>query len=97
MRRWLLRRSPLVPEISRFYGIVIKMYFADHAPPHFHAEYAEYEARFAINSLAVITGSLPPRAMRLVEEWAMLHQQELQVLWDKASRLEALHRIDPLP
>ena len=86
-----------MPEISRFYGIVIKMYFADHAPPHFHAEYAEHEVRVAINSLAVITGSLPPRAMGLVVEWATLHQQELQALWDKASRLEALHRIDPLP
>lgn len=86
-----------MPEISRFYGIVIKMYFADHAPPHFHAEYAEHEVRVAINSLAIITGSLPPRAMGLVVEWATLHQQELQALWDKASRLEALHRIDPLP
>ena len=55
-----------MPEISRFYGIVIKMYFADHAPPHFHAEYAEYEARIAIGSLAVLSGNLPPRAMGLV-------------------------------
>lgn len=86
-----------MPEICRFYGIVIKMYFADHAPPHFHAEYAEYEVRIAINSLAVITGSLPPRAMGLVAEWATLHQQELQGLWERASRLEALHRLDPLP
>ena len=51
----------------------------------------------AINSLAVITGSLPPRAMGLVAEWATLHRQELQELWAKAGRLEALHRIDPLP
>jgi len=55
-----------MPEICRFYGIVIKMYFADHAPPHFHAEYAEHEARIAIDSLAVISGKLPPRAMGLV-------------------------------
>jgi uncharacterized protein DUF4160 len=48
-----------MPEICRFYGIVIKMYFADHAPPHFHAEYAEHEARIAIDSLAVISGKLP--------------------------------------
>jgi hypothetical protein len=52
-----------MPEISRFYGIVIKMYFADHAPAHFHAEYAEHEMRVAIESLAVISGRLPPRAM----------------------------------
>ena len=86
-----------MPEICRFYGIVIKMYFADHAPPHFHAEYSEHEARIAINSLAVISGKLPPRAMGLVAEWATLHQQDLQALWEKASRLEPLNRLDPLP
>lgn len=66
-----------MPEICRFYGIVIKMYFADHAPPRFHAEYAEHEARIAIGSLAVISGRLPPRAMGLVAEWATLHQEDL--------------------
>ena len=86
-----------MPEICRFYGIVIKMYFADHAPPHFHAEYAEHEARIAINSLGVISGSLPPRAMGLVAEWATLRQQDLLELWEKASRLERLDRLDPLP
>lgn len=86
-----------MPEICRFYGIVIKMYFADHAPPHFHAEYAEHEARIAIESLAVISGKLPPRAMGLVAEWATLHQQDLSELWEKARRLEPLHRLDPLP
>ncbi len=86
-----------MPEICRFYGIVIKMYFADHAPPHFHAEYSEHEARIAINSLAVISGKLPPRAMGLVAEWATLRQPELQGLWEKASRLEPLNRLDPLP
>lgn len=86
-----------MPEICRFYGIVIKMYFADHQPPHFHAEYAEHEARIAIDSLAVIAGKLPPRAMGLVAEWATLHQQELSDLWRRATRLEPLHRLDPLP
>jgi hypothetical protein len=86
-----------VPEICRFYGIVIKMYFADHAPPHFHAEYSEHEARIAINSLAVLSGKLPPRAMGLVAEWASLHQQELQALWERASKLEPLNRLAPLP
>lgn len=73
------------------------MYFADHAPPHFHAEYAEFEARVAINNLAVLTGDLPPLAMALVAERATLHQQELQELWERASNLEALNRLDPLP
>ena len=86
-----------MPEISRFYGIVIKMYFADHAPPHFHAEYAEYEARIAIGSLAVLSGDLPPRAMGLVAEWTTLHQKELRELWERASKLQPLHRLDPLP
>ena len=86
-----------MPEICRFYGIVIKMYFADHAPPHFHAEYAESEARIAIDSLGVISGKLPARAMGLVAEWATLHQHELRALWEKAGRHEPLHRLDPLP
>ena len=86
-----------MPEICRFYGIVIKMYFADHAPPHFHVEYAEHEAKIAIDTFGVISGKLPPRAMGLVAEWATLHQQDLRVLWAKATRLEQLHRLDPLP
>ncbi len=86
-----------MPEICRFYGIVIKMYFADHAPPHFHAEYAEFEARVAIESLAVISGRLPPRAMGLVAEWTSLHQQELAAQWEKARRSEPLDSLAPLP
>ncbi|MCH7989383.1 MAG: DUF4160 domain-containing protein, partial [Planctomycetes bacterium] len=62
-----------MPEISRFYGIVIKMYFDDHNPPHFHAEYGENEALININSLSVIAGKLPSRAMGLTAEWANLH------------------------
>ena len=85
-----------MPELSRFYGIVIKMYFADHAPPHFHAEYAEFEARVAIDTLAVLSGNLPARAMGLVVEWATLHRQELQVQWQRARELKQLGRIAPL-
>jgi hypothetical protein len=73
------------------------MYFADHAPAHFHAEYAEHEARIAIESLAVISGKLPPRAMGLVAEWAMLHQEDLLGLWEKTRRMEPLHCLAPLP
>jgi hypothetical protein len=86
-----------MPEICRFYGIVIKMYFADHAPPHFHAEYAEDEVRVAIESLAVISGALPPRAMGLVAEWAVTHRHELLAMWERAVRHETLGRLDPLP
>ncbi len=59
-----------MPEISRFYGIVIKMYFDDHLPPHFHAEYGEYEVLVNTNTLAIISGKLPSRALGLVIEWA---------------------------
>jgi len=86
-----------MPEICRFYGIVIKMYFADHAPPHFHAEYAEDEVRIAIESLAVLSGTLPPRAMGLVAEWSVMHRRELLALWNRAELQEPLGRIAPLP
>jgi len=60
-----------MPEICRFYGIVIKMYFDDHNPPHFHAEYAEHEALIDVNTLSVFSGRLPPRALGLVTEWPL--------------------------
>jgi len=65
-----------MPEISRLYGIVIKMYYNDHAPPHFHAEYGEREMVVDINSLTRFAGGLPRRATGLVMEWAALHQSE---------------------
>jgi hypothetical protein len=86
-----------MPELSRFYGIVIKMYFGDHVPPHFHAEYAGFEARIAIDTLAVLSGDLPARAMGLVVEWATLRRQELKAQWQRASSLQPLGRIEPLP
>lgn len=86
-----------MPEISRFYGIVIKMFFDDHNPPHFHAQYSGHEVRIDINTLAVIAGRLPARALGLVTEWASLHQEELLQLWQKAKDLQPLHKIEPLP
>lgn len=86
-----------MPEISRFYGIVIKMYFGDHNPPHFHAEYAESEVVVEIESMAVMAGRLPPRAMGLVSEWTSLRQEELKAAWRMAEALKPLARIDPLP
>ena len=67
-----------MPEISRFLGIVIKMFINDHNPPHFHAFYGEHEALVEINSLLIFAGKLPPRVVGLVLEWATIHQQELQ-------------------
>ena len=86
-----------MPEISRFYGIVIKMFYADHAPPHFRAEYGDTRMIVDIESLAVIAGKLPPRATGLVIEWASLHQKELEELWHAATEMKPLHKIDPLP
>lgn len=85
-----------MPEISRFYGIVIKMFFDDHNPPHFHAFYGEYEALIDINTFAVFAGNLPPRALGLVIEWATLHQAELHNDWEKALVQEPLNKIEPL-
>jgi len=86
-----------VPEICRFYGIIIKMFFNDHQPPHFHAEYGGEEILVAIDTLAIFAGGLPPRATGLVIEWATLHKRELNEAWYKASTLEPVGRIDPLP
>jgi len=86
-----------MPEISRFYGIIIKMYFDDHNPPHFHAIYGELEVIINIQTLGVISGSLTPRALGLVMEWASLHQEELLNDWEQAKNLQPLHKIDPLP
>ena len=85
-----------MPEISRFFGIVIKMFFDDHNPPHFHAEYGESEALIDVRDLSVFAGRLPPRVLGLVIEWATLHRQELLDDWRKAQALEALQKIAPL-
>jgi len=86
-----------MPKISRFYGIVIEMFFTDHAPPHFHARYGGDEALVAITSGEIIGGRLPPRAMRLVREWLDLHRDELNANWERAQVPEPLRQIDPLP
>ena len=85
-----------MPEISRFFGIVIKMFFGDHVPPHFHAEYGDDEAVFDIRNLTIIRGSLPSRALGLVVEWASQHQAELLDLWERASKNESLYKVPPL-
>ncbi len=86
-----------MPEVSRFYGIVVRIYFADHNPPHFHAHYGDDEALVDIETLAVIAGRLPPRALGLVAEWASLRRDELANSWERAKNLEAPGKIDPLP
>ncbi len=86
-----------MPEVSRFYGIVIKMFFDDHNPPHFHAQYSGQEAIVDIRTLAIISGRLPARAIGLVAEWAALHQSELLSSWGRAKSMQPPLKIDPLP
>jgi hypothetical protein len=85
-----------VPEICRFFGIVIKMFFDDHNPPHFHAEYSGDIALIDIGNLSVFSGRLPPRVMGLVIEWATIHQQELFADWERARAQQELQKIAPL-
>ncbi len=70
-----------MPEIARFYGIIIKLFFGDHPPPHFHAVYGEYVGLFNIETLEMIEGDLPPRAKKLVLEWAIVNKNELIHMW----------------
>ncbi len=85
-----------MPEISRFYGIVVSMYRRDHPPPHFHARYAEHQAVIEIESGALLGGRLPARAMRLVRTWLRLHAGELLADWEKAVAGEEVTPIAPL-
>jgi Domain of unknown function (DUF4160) len=85
-----------MPEISRFLGIVIKMFVNDHNPPHFHAIYGEVEALIDIRGLSVFAGRLPPRVLGLVLEWAALHQRELLDDWNRAQNHNPVVRIEPL-
>jgi hypothetical protein len=85
-----------MPTISVFYGIVIQMFWRDHAPPHFHALYAEHEALIDLRDFRVIRGSLPRRAMALVLEWAADHRDELMEDWNLCSHLKTPRAIEPL-
>ncbi len=85
-----------MPEISRFFGIIIRMYFGDHNPPHFHAIYQEDTAEYDINTLTVLRGSLPARAHAMVLEWASIHREELLEDWKLAIEKKEMKKIEPL-
>ena len=84
-----------MPIISRFFGIIIYMYWKDHAPPHFHAKYGDQEIVLDIRT-GEITGKMSKRALRLIEEWRKIHQDELLEDWMRAENKQELNRIDPL-
>ena len=86
----------MMSEISRFLGIKIYMYYEEHSPPHFHANYAGQVAVVDIASLAVLKGDLPGRALGLVVEWGRLHRAELEANWTRARQTEPLLPVEPL-
>jgi hypothetical protein len=81
-----------MPEISRFLGIVIYMYFEEHNPPHFHVKYNEHKAVMDIQTLNILAGHLPVKVRGLVAEWAELYEQELLEMWNSKD----FHKIKPL-
>lgn len=85
-----------MPTISLFYGLIIQMFWDDHVPPHFHVRYAEHKARIDIRTLAVLSGSLPPRALILVLEWSQEHRTELMENWDLCAQNQPPKKIVPL-
>ena len=85
-----------MPRISAFFGIVIRMFYNDHWPPHFHAEYGEYEAVYKIETIEVLRGRLPRRAHALVIEWITLHRAELMENWNRARQGLPMRGIEPL-
>ena len=85
-----------MPEISRFYGIVITMNFNDHNPPHFHAIYQDYEISIDIKT-GVVNGNMSKRALKMIFEWSDIHKDELLKNWQLAQDRKTLLKIDSLP
>ena len=85
-----------MPQISRFFGIIISMFYDEHNPPHFHATYNEFEAEIGIKDLVIMEGQLPSRVLGLVIEWASIHQSELFMNWERMEKGEIIFKIEPL-
>ena len=85
-----------MPEVSRFYGIVVRFYYRDHPPTHFHAIYGEFEAQVEIETGAIHRGQLPKTAYELVNAWRMIHLQELLSNWNRARQQLPVLPIAPL-
>lgn len=81
-----------MPEISRFYGLVIYMFFNDHNPPHFKVVYGEFEANILISNGSILDGDLPVSKYKLVSAWAEIHKEELLIMWESKN----FHKIKPL-
>jgi hypothetical protein len=85
-----------MPQISYFLGVIIRMFYRDHNPPHFHAVYADFEGIIDIEKNEIIGGELPSRVLVFVKEWTALHQNELMYNWERARQQESLKDIAPL-
>ena len=85
-----------MPQISYFLGIIIRMFYRDHNPPHFHAVYADFEGIIDIEKNEIIGGELPPRVLGFVIEWTALHKVELMDNWERARQQVSLKDIEPL-
>lgn len=85
-----------MPEISRFYGIIIAMFYNEHDPPHFHARYGGESVAIDIRTLRILDGRIAPRALGLVIEWASQHQEELSRNWELARDEKPPRKIEPL-
>ena len=85
-----------MPELSRFLGIIVSMYFDDHSPQHFHVRYNDFRAVISISDLLLIEGTLPPRVFGLVIEWAGLHKKELLENWNMVKETGKYFKIEPL-
>ena len=85
-----------MPEISRFFGMIIAMFYDDHAPPHFHVRYGDQRGVVAIDTLGMLRGHLTPRALALVTEWAAQHRDELRTNWERARKHAPLEPVPPL-
>ncbi|MDP4268251.1 MAG: DUF4160 domain-containing protein [Bacteroidota bacterium] len=85
-----------MPQICRFFGIIISMFYDEHNPPHFHANYGEYNVEIGICDLAILHGKLPSRVLGFVIEWAAIHQTELLKNWERAENGEMVQPIEPL-
>lgn len=85
-----------MPEISRFFGIVIRMYYSEHGPPHFHARYGRSKASIRLAPVGLLSGRLPPRALALTVEWGTLHEAELLANWDRLRARRPALKVAPL-
>jgi hypothetical protein len=84
-----------MPEISRFYGMIILMNFKDHGPPHFHVWYGDFKAMVTITD-GIVKGEMPQRALKMIFDWLEIHRDELMIDWELSQKGEKLHKIEPL-